>query len=63
VTLARWDHPALGPVPPSTFVPLAGETVFIVPLNRSEPTSTALVSTIIGPARTMGLDELAALPR
>ena len=32
---------------------------FIEPLNRSEPASTALVSTIIGLARTMGLDIVA----
>ena len=32
--LARWDHPALGPVPPSSFIPLAEETGFIVDLGR-----------------------------
>jgi diguanylate cyclase (GGDEF)-like protein len=35
------------------------DRAFIEPLNRSEPASTALVSTIIGLARTMGLDIIA----
>ena len=32
--LARWDHPVLGPVPPSVFIPVAEETGFIVALGR-----------------------------
>jgi len=32
--LARWDHPALGSVPPSSFIPLAEETGFIIDLGR-----------------------------
>ena len=35
------------------------DRAFIEPLNRSEPASTALVSTIIGLANTMGLDVVA----
>ncbi len=35
------------------------DRAFIEPLNRSEPASTALVSTIIGLARTMDLDIIA----
>jgi len=35
------------------------DQAFIAPINRSEPASTALVSTIIGLARTMGLDIVA----
>jgi diguanylate cyclase len=30
----RWTHPTLGPVDPGTFVPLAEETGFVVPLGR-----------------------------
>ena len=32
--LARWDHPILGPVPPSVFVPVAEETGYIIGLGR-----------------------------
>ena len=35
------------------------DRAFVEPLNRSEPASTALVSTIIGLARTLGLDIVA----
>ena len=35
------------------------DQAFVGPLNRSEPASTALVSTIIGLAHTMGLDIVA----
>jgi EAL domain-containing protein (putative c-di-GMP-specific phosphodiesterase class I) len=32
--LARWDHPILGPVPPSVFIPVAEETGFVTSLGR-----------------------------
>ncbi len=32
--LARWDHPILGPVPPSVFIPVAEETGHIISLGR-----------------------------
>ena len=32
--LARWDHPILGPVPPSVFIPVAEESGYIISLGR-----------------------------
>ncbi|TXN23533.1 MULTISPECIES: EAL domain-containing protein [Methylobacterium] len=41
-TLLRWDHPKLGRIPPSTFLPVAEETGFIVNLGNFAIERTAL---------------------
>jgi diguanylate cyclase (GGDEF)-like protein/PAS domain S-box-containing protein len=41
-TLLRWDHPKLGRIPPSTFLPVAEETGVIVPLGNFAIERTAL---------------------
>ena len=40
--LLRWDHPKLGRIPPSTFLPIAEETGFIVSLGNFAIERTAL---------------------
>ena len=40
--LLRWDHPRLGRIPPSTFIPIAEETGFIVQLGNFAIERTAL---------------------
>jgi EAL domain-containing protein (putative c-di-GMP-specific phosphodiesterase class I) len=41
-TVLRWDHPKLGRIPPSTFLPVAEETGFIVNLGNFAIERTAL---------------------
>ncbi|GLS43667.1 EAL domain-containing protein [Methylobacterium brachythecii] len=41
-TILRWDHPKLGRIPPSTFMPVAEETGFIVNLGNYAIERTAL---------------------
>ncbi|GEO98689.1 EAL domain-containing protein [Methylobacterium haplocladii] len=41
-TILRWDHPKLGRIPPSTFMPVAEETGFVVNLGNFAIERTAL---------------------
>ena len=54
--LLRWDHPVLGEVPPSEFVPLAEDDGLIVPLQRWVlDTATAELAGLLAEGRDLQL--------